>query len=44
MLNFIFENPTETVALADAIVKTAGAIFFTAVAVWAIKGIRKTEV
>ena len=44
MLNVIFENPAQTVAIADTIVKVAAGIFFTGVAIWAINGIRKTEV
>ena len=44
MFNFIFENPAQTVEIASLFVKSAAAIFFTATAVWAINGIRKTDV
>lgn len=44
MFNFIFENPAQTVEIANIIVKSAAVIFFTGTAIWAINGIRKTEV
>ena len=44
MLNFIFENPAQTVEIARTIVATVAVVFFGGAAVWAINGIRKTEV
>lgn len=44
MLNVIFENPAQTVEIAQTAVAVIAGIFFTGSAVWAINGIRKTEV
>lgn len=44
MLNVIFENPANTVEIARTIVAVMATVFFTGSAIWAINGIRKTEV
>lgn len=44
MLNVIFENPTATAEIASNIVTGIAVIFFSGSAIWAINGIRKTEV
>jgi hypothetical protein len=44
MIDLIFENPARTVEIARNVVAVAAVLFFGAVAIWAVNGIRNTEV
>lgn len=44
MLNFIFENPAQTVEYAQNFLAIMGTAFAVVTITWVVNGIRKTEV